>query len=63
MYFPLFSLIRYLAATVLIRPDSELFILCANSLKKAFLSKNKVFPILFFIRNSMMLVLLWIALV
>ena len=32
----------YLAATVLIRPDSELFILCANTLKKAFLSKNKV---------------------
>ena len=32
----------YLAATVLIKPDSELFILCANSLKKAFLAKNKV---------------------
>lgn len=32
----------YLAATVLIRPESELFILCANTLKKAFLSKNKV---------------------
>ncbi|KAK8827721.1 hypothetical protein WA577_007268 [Blastocystis sp. JDR] len=33
--------VGYLAATVLIRPESELFILCANTLKKAFLSKNK----------------------
>ena len=40
-----FLMISYLAATVLIKPDSELFILCANSLKKAFLAKNKVGPI------------------
>lgn len=40
--FSVVFMIRYLAATVLIRPDSDLFILCANSLKKAFLSKNKV---------------------
>lgn len=39
---PCVSWCSYLAATVLIRPESELFILCANTLKKAFLSKNKV---------------------
>lgn len=42
MGFPVVLTISYLAATVLIRPDSDLIILCANTLKKAFLSKNKV---------------------
>lgn len=51
-------IISYLAATVLIRPDSELFILCANSLKKAFLSKNKVIDYLSILNDSMMSVLL-----